>query len=239
MSSFKKLRRTDGFQKVAAKLAGWYMRICFRTVRWQNLIDPEAMDFIRSGDPAILAIWHGRVLCGGPLYYHIFPDTTVYALASPNRDGRLYMGALKPFPNVRVVWGSSNNDGALARGKLQDILQTSTLIAIAPDGPKGPRHVAKPGIIRMAHNTGVPVLVASISVVPGPDLNSWDRMQIPVPFGRGAYKLAAPISLNDMGFEEAMLKVTDALIRVEQEVDAAVGFVLKDKPPRKKHRHAD
>jgi lysophospholipid acyltransferase (LPLAT)-like uncharacterized protein len=73
-------------------------------------------------------------------------------------------------------------------------------IAITPDGPRGPRRDAAPGVAQLAALSGIPVLPCAAQTSRRVTLNSWDRMVLPLPFGRGNLVCRAPIAV---GREEA------------------------------------
>jgi lysophospholipid acyltransferase (LPLAT)-like uncharacterized protein len=68
-------------------------------------------------------------------------------------------------------------------------------IAITPDGPKGPRHVVKEGVIRLARITGVPIFPVTFNCSRKYHVNSWDRFLFPVPFSKGVFIWGNPITI--------------------------------------------
>jgi lysophospholipid acyltransferase (LPLAT)-like uncharacterized protein len=55
-------------------------------------------------------------------------------------------------------------------------------LAIAPDGPRGPREVVQPGIIYLAQVTGRAIVPLMCTCYPRFHLRSWDRFIFPMPF---------------------------------------------------------
>jgi lysophospholipid acyltransferase (LPLAT)-like uncharacterized protein len=66
-------------------------------------------------------------------------------------------------------------------------------LAITPDGPRGPRYQVQPGAIALAQLTGRPLVPASYHLPWKICLKSWDRFQIPLPFGRAIMKFGEPL----------------------------------------------
>lgn len=66
-------------------------------------------------------------------------------------------------------------------------------MAIAPDGPRGPRFKVQTGIIQLARISGRPIIPFTFSAFPRKEFNSWDRFIIPFPFSRGVFVWGEPI----------------------------------------------
>jgi lysophospholipid acyltransferase (LPLAT)-like uncharacterized protein len=68
------------------------------------------------------------------------------------------------------------------------------MAAIAADGPKGPLHQVKPGVIFLAQRTGgwvIPIVAKSERFIA---INgSWDKLTVPLPFSRGVIVYGEPI----------------------------------------------
>ena len=79
-------------------------------------------------------------------------------------------------------------------------------LTITPDGPRGPREVVKPGLVRLASLTGLPVLpVASASRRPWV-LRSWDGFRVPRPFAVVWISYGEPVQVPP-GLDEAGIEV--------------------------------
>ena len=65
---------------------------------------------------------------------------------------------------------------------------------ITPDGPKGPRHEVKEGVVQLARITGRPVIPMAFPCSRGHRFASWDRFILPYPFGRGVYSFGEPLT---------------------------------------------
>lgn len=137
--------------------------------------------------PGVFCIWHNRLAFSLIIYRRfIQPHGTnrrLAALVSASKDGAFLAGVLQNF-GVQPVRGSSSRRGSQAMLELTSWLDRGYDIAITPDGPRGPRYVAQDGAIALAQVTGAPLVPVSCVLTPKISLNSWDRFQIPVPFGR-------------------------------------------------------
>ena len=78
-------------------------------------------------------------------------------LISPSRDGELIARTMDYF-GLGTVRGSSRRGGRAAFRELVELGRTPFDLAITPDGPKGPRHQLKDGVVELARITGRPVV---------------------------------------------------------------------------------
>jgi len=133
------------------RMLGMSMRV---TVRGGEAVDK----LYREDQHFILAFWHGRQLMI-PLAYH---GREIHILISRHRDGELISRIMSRF-GYHSVRGSSTRGGTAALRQLIKLGRSGVDIAITPDGPKGPRYVAQPGVIQIAKVTGLPILPLAFS----------------------------------------------------------------------------
>ena len=107
----------------------------------------------RRGQPIILAFWHAQQLMI-PLGYR---GTGTHILISRHRDGEVIARIIARFGH-RSVRGSSTRGGAWALRELIRLGRSGADLVVTPDGPKGPRQVAKLGVIQLARATGMPIV---------------------------------------------------------------------------------
>ncbi len=140
------------------------------------------------GGRVLYGFWHGVQL---PLLFtHRRRGITV--MVSRSRDGGIIADLLHSM-GFHTVRGSSSRDGASAASALVDALSRGDG-AITPDGPRGPREKAKPGIAAIASLAGVPVQAMGIAARPAIRLGSWDRFLIPLPGSRVVVAEGIPIT---------------------------------------------
>lgn len=151
----------------------------------------------------VFAIWH-RDLFAGILAQTGTPHTVII---SRSRDGDPVAFLCGRLGHV-AVRGSSKKRGVDKGGKeakdeMIERLKAGSPGAITVDGPSGPVHVVKPGVIEMARRAEVPI----VPYVPVParcwTFSSWDRFRLPKPFSKiyvyyGAPHVVAPAT----SFEE-------------------------------------
>jgi lysophospholipid acyltransferase (LPLAT)-like uncharacterized protein len=73
---------------------------------------------------------------------------------------------------------------ALAR-RLGDLGAAGYSLVVTPDGPWGPHRIAKPGVLIVARQSGLPILPVAVRARPAVRLTRrWDRQLLPLPFSR-------------------------------------------------------
>ena len=78
------------------------------------------------------------------------------------------------------------------------LVRDGAICVLTPDGPRGPaRHMAA-GPVAMAQLTGAAIVPVAWASARCWRANSWDRLRIPKPFGRGHVIWGAPIDLANM-----------------------------------------
>ncbi|MBO4311999.1 MAG: lysophospholipid acyltransferase family protein [Desulfovibrionaceae bacterium] len=147
----------------------WCSTLTFRESNRQALIGAQ---------PAITCFWHDE----------IFPallmkkELSYMALISSSRDGECVTPVVRSY-NVRLARGSSNRGGAAALHEMITAIRDGGYSMCIPvDGPKGPRHKAKPGAIWLAAQTGRPIIPVRTFMSRAKVFSSWDRFQLPLPF---------------------------------------------------------
>ena len=58
---------------------------------------------------------------------------------------------------------------------------------LTPDGPRGPIYKVQPGILFLAQKTGWPIVPVGSALSHKFKVHSWDRMRVPLPFGKTAF----------------------------------------------------
>ena len=78
-------------------------------------------------------------------------------------------------------------------------------VVLAVDGPRGPRGVCKPGVVRLAQKGGVPVFPAGVAVSRRIVFRrTWSRVYLPLPFSRQVVLIGDPIHFPSRATDEEM-----------------------------------
>jgi len=185
------------------------------TWRIQVLHQERWDDAIAAGGPRLVFLWHETLL---PLLWH-HRHREVSVVVSRARDGQ-YLVDYATRLGYQVIEGSSHRGrvGAM-RGTLRT-LEAGGLVAITPDGPRGPRRVVKPGGLVAAQAVGATVFTAHAAARPSRRLGSWDRFLVPAPFARVriGYGPAFRVREGPEGLDEALVRVTADLAHLAKEI---------------------
>jgi hypothetical protein len=206
-----------------AALLGGYLSFALRTTRW-TLDGEEHFRPFGAGAPVVFAFWHEflPLMPGLSLIAHKLPfyrPTPIHTLVSQHRDGR-FIGAVVQRFGIQPILGSSSRGGAAGLRNLLSVLRQGHLIGITPDGPRGPRRQAAFGVAQLAALSGVPVVPLAARTTRRIQLNTWDRMPVPLPFGRGVVVCGPAINVPRDGWNEAIPTIEHALNQVADRAEA-------------------
>ncbi len=173
-------------------------------------------------EQVIVAFWHDRVVMM-PIAYR---GHKLCIMNSQHRDGEIATRALARW-GIRSVRGSATRGGAAGFMQLVNAFRDGYDLAVVPDGPRGPRHVVKPGIIHLARATGAPIVPVTYAATRRRHLRSWDRLLIPLPFARVLYVAGEPLEVprntTDEEIETKRQLLEDRLNEITARAEAEVG----------------
>lgn len=158
---------------------------------------------------ALWSLWHETLLLGVWFYRR----RRVHAMISASRDGERIAQATRHL-GYEPVRGSTSKGALGATRRLVAALRAGERAVLTPDGPRGPRRQAQPGLVAAARLSGRPVVAIGIGVGRCWRLNSWDRFAIPKPFARVCYAYGEPIWVPREGGSDA-----EHLARIQREMD--------------------
>jgi lysophospholipid acyltransferase (LPLAT)-like uncharacterized protein len=174
----------------------------------------------------VAATWHR----GAIFLVWFFGKYHPMIMFSRSRDGELITKLAEQF-GVIPIRGSSSRGGKEAwQGMLEFLSGPSPRkAATVPDGPRGPRCVAKKGIIVLAKEAGVPLMPIAVSAHPALTLKkTWDKTLIPLPFSRVTVIFREPWNIpKNLSREELELwrtTVEGALNEMMHEADSDTGY---------------
>ncbi|MBC7809136.1 MAG: lysophospholipid acyltransferase family protein [Akkermansiaceae bacterium] len=170
---------------------------------------------------AILVTWHGRVFTA----FAAFAERGYHALVSRSEDGDLLAGLLGRL-GWGLIRGSSGRRAVAALKQANEVMKKpGAIIALTPDGPRGPSEIAKSGMIYFAQKTGKPVIPGGFSARPRIVFRSWDMFQLPLPFARCRIVYGDPIFIGpDEDLDAATLRVQNAINEHVAQADRELGY---------------
>ncbi len=202
------------------------LRIFHLTFRYTYIGKEEMLAEIRERigvDSFILASWHQNTILG-LLANRQF---RLVAMVSRSKDGEL-IARFNKFMGIRSVRGSSSRGGKEAKRELIEILKNRDGVgAITIDGPRGPAHKPKAGVVDIARQSGVPI----IPLIPIACNNwvfhkSWDKFRMPKPFTRVYILYGKPIWVDSSVKYEEFDRYKDLLTQRLDDLENSVGFKI-------------
>jgi lysophospholipid acyltransferase (LPLAT)-like uncharacterized protein len=182
--------------------------------------------------PLLFAMWHGDFY---PIFYYA-RHSGLCVVVSRSRDGEILHRVLKSH-GYTTVRGSNTRGGTRAIIDLARTMQDGADAAIAVDGPRGPRHVVKAGIVLLAKVTGCPIVPLAVGISRYKQFNSWDRMRMPLPFSRTLLTagdvVVVPPDADEECMESRRGELERALHDLSQKMQAAVStseFMKAERP---------
>jgi lysophospholipid acyltransferase (LPLAT)-like uncharacterized protein len=226
----KRLIRSAAVQAMTARVVGLYLHAALRTTRWR-IVGTEHVAPHIADRPAIAAFWHERLPMLPALWFYMRKHGatgTPRVLVSKHRDGRFIGTVVRRF-GVDVVHGSSSKNGSARDASekggaasvrvLLSVLSAGEHILITPDGPRGPRRQAAPGVAQIAALSGATIMPVGAQTNRHRVLPTWDKMLVPLPFGRGVIVCGPPIHVPRDGWEASLPAIEAALSAVTDEAD--------------------
>jgi lipopolysaccharide heptosyltransferase II len=176
------------YNKNLIKILIFISRIIDKTLRKISLNDT-----FRYFKPSIYSFWHGNEL---PMMMSN-QKSNIVIMVSLSKDGELLSKILQKFGYL-TVRGSSSKGGKKALIKIIRYARKGYSLAFAADGPRGPYHKLKLGVVYASQKTGMPLIPISCSSKNKIVLNnSWDKSIIPLPFSKMVQVYGTPIYVND------------------------------------------
>jgi lipopolysaccharide heptosyltransferase II len=141
-------------------------------------------------------------------------------MVSLSKDGELLSQVLQNFGYL-TARGSSTRGGERALIEIIRYARKGFSPAFAADGPKGPRHKLKSGVIYAAQKTGIPIVPINCSPKNKIILKkTWDKTIVPLPFSKTVQIYGEPIYINkDDNIEERRDFVEQKLNKLSEFTD--------------------
>jgi len=159
-----------------------YVRLVARTARVSG---PEI-----TQEQVIFALWHESNLVAAVAAYRLRRDQRHVSFST-----RRFRGIVMNTMLRGLGWGAvtlPDPDHPTSRAEATSVSRAMARVGregkslvVSCDGPLGPYRVAKPGVLIVARESGVPVLPWAVAIRPALRLKGrWDRQLVPLPFCR-------------------------------------------------------
>lgn len=164
----------------------------------------------------IFAFWHSRIL----LLSHRYKKLNASIMVSNSADGEIIAQVLQRQGH-KTVRGSTRKGGLRALiQQINDMRTHQRPGVVIPDGPQGPRHKVKQGVILLAQKTGVPIIPLAYSSKRCKIFNSWDRFMVPYPWTRGVITYGRPM---EVPADADAAKISECMTELETELNRITG----------------
>lgn len=176
-----------------------------KTLRMECHGDFQSMlDLQQKGQPFIIALWHGELF---PLIAIQFSyDLNLAIMVSQSKDGEFIARLLEGLGH-KTVRGSSSRGGVRALLQAKRLMEREKRIGcFTVDGPRGPRHNVKDGVIYLAQKAGAKILPMRAYVEKCKVFDSWDKFILPYPFSKYAVHVGTPMDVPTEKLDKESMK---------------------------------
>lgn len=195
--------------KIIAQIIYYLIRILNLTYRYKfiGLENKQKAKELHPQKTFIYALWHQNLI--GAIFSHIGEHFTM--VISESKDGELVAVTCEKFGH-KPARGSSTRGGKKAIVEIVKNIKKGFPGALTVDGPKGPPHVVKPGVIEIAklsHSAILPLSpYAKNSWV---FKKSWDQFRVPKPFSKIIVVIGEPIIIPEESSREEFENIAKLL----------------------------
>ena len=237
----KKLLRNAAVQGFLGWVLAGYLILIRRTTRWRH----EGLDKLEpmlTGDQGALGLFpHGRIpICLGMAEVWWRKEKR-RCMVSPSADGEFIALALERarYPAIRIS-SAKKGDSSKARQAVAAFREAINwvsdggILIVTPDGPRGPNEIIAAGSLQIAKRSGAPIFLTGLAVHPAIQLDTWDRVMIAAPFGRGATVWEGPFYVppeaDDAAIETLLKQWSGIMQAATRRAETLVGRIETPAP---------
>ncbi len=176
----KKFLQNEYIQNLAGFLISLYIKICYHTSLWYVKNNKSLENHIEKKSKIIVIFWHNRLLMA-PFCWEY--KNNFKMLISSHRDGRIISCAVSHL-GIETIEGSSNKNKISSAKQIISELNAKNIVGITPDGPRGPNHKVKEGLVSMQRKTNSVIFPLCCSAKFYRKLSSWDKFMFVSPFNK-------------------------------------------------------
>ena len=180
-----------------APLIAGIFKLWTRTIRFEphgnwRLIE----DRVGRGEPLIFALWHGE-LFPATAFGHKLTSPRLVTFVSQSKDGEVIARVIERLGHA-TVRGSSSRGGVKALLQAKRIMVKEGRMAVfTVDGPRGPRHKAKDGVIFLAQHAEAKIVpLRAYTRKAKIFTKSWDHFVLSWPFTRCSIYFGEPMDVT-------------------------------------------
>ena len=191
----RRITYSERFVDFLAALGFFVITLYARTLKIRYVFHPDFLALDRT--KVCFGFWHGRQF----LLVPGFGRWNVCLMTDVSWAGEIQTRIMARF-GYTVVRGSSKRKGVQALLNMKRAMEQGTSGAFALDGPRGPIHRSKPGIVFLAQKLGYPIIpVATTADRAWVFRNTWCRYLLPKPFSRCIVAFGQPVWADGLATE--------------------------------------
>lgn len=213
-----------------ASAAALLIRMLGTTWRLRTVNESGESDPFSAPGAKIGVCWHRGLLIAAFRWRGLGLAVPV----SRSRDGDLSVAVLRRLGFDESPRGSSSRGGSTLLRSMIRLTREGTVVAMLPDGPRGPARIAKPGVVALAAATDARLFPVATSARPCIRFRSWDRVVLPLPFARVICLYGPPVhvpkSASGDELEAVRERLQAALDALTDRLDRELGLPAGDPP---------
>lgn len=182
--------------QIKAAILAYILFGYYKLLQWSwrvEIHEPESFkNILRDDGMFVAAHWHGEEL--GLL--HLLAPYRVGAMISHSFDGEL-VARIILLSGSRVARGSSSRGAVGALKGILRLAKAGWRPSVAVDGPRGPRHEVKLGVVEIAKVLKAPIFPINMASSRSKIFEkSWNKSELPLPFSRIVVTWGEPIHVD-------------------------------------------
>ncbi|PUB11502.1 lysophospholipid acyltransferase family protein [Yoonia sediminilitoris] len=225
MSLRKRLEKSRSLANVVGAIAWAYLAFSNRTTRWQS----AGLDDLRkslSQGPVLCVTWHSRTIM--PSFHWPVDSGGLSSLHTTSPVARL-IGVVQRYSGLQPMEMSAKQSNRAASRAILKRVKEGVSIGLTADGPTGPALKVKDAPLEWARITGMPIYCYAFSTTRSTRADTWDKMLVPKPFGRGAFvfiklEFEVPRKADAAQLEELREQMRQQMIAATARADAMLGL---------------
>lgn len=209
--------------KIVSGLAFAFYKLLEWTWSIKVFETPELKKFLENNETFVVAHWHGEELG----IMHLLKRYHVACIISLSKDGEI-VNNMVTLMGSKTVRGSSSRGAVGALKGIIRLARQGWRPSVAVDGPRGPRHEVKPGVVEIAKILKAPIVPISMGASRSKIFEkSWNKSELPKPFSKiHVYWGEAIYVKKDDEFTPLQQKLAQALNNGRAKALASVGRQL-------------
>jgi len=166
--------------QVLPYIVAGFFDLLYKTCKIQLINFSQFTPFENHEKSGILSFWHKDIFTVFTFFGSV---SKTIAMVSPSRDGE-YIARILKIKGITPSRGSTGKGALISMREMIRYVKKGSNAAIVADGSRGPALKAQPGAVYLAAQTGSPVIPCNVIIDKKIRFNSWDRMEIPLPFSK-------------------------------------------------------